>query len=118
MSGAPVAEATFAAIEPRIKVLVDRGFPPGLATILVGDDGASAGYIRMKQEKAAEVGMSSPHVHLPADAQQADLVAAIRAFNDDPTVDAMLVQHPAPTQIDYEAAVKDWGFVDATEGDE
>ena len=105
MPGAPVAEATFAAIEPRIKVLVDRGFTPGLATILVGDDGASAGYIRMKQEKALELGLTAPHVHLPEDATQADLLAAIHAFNDDPAVDAMLVQHPTPPQIDYEAAL-------------
>jgi len=105
MPGAPVSEATFADLEPRIKQLVERGHTPGLATILVGDDGASAGYIRMKQEKAAEVGMTSPHVHLPADARQADLVAAIHAFNDDPAVDAMLVQHPTPPQIDYEAAL-------------
>jgi methylenetetrahydrofolate dehydrogenase (NADP+) / methenyltetrahydrofolate cyclohydrolase len=105
MPGAPVSEATFADLEPRIKQLVERGHTPGLATILVGDDGASAGYIRMKQEKAAEVGMTSPHIHLPADAKQADLVAAIRAFNDDPAVDAMLVQHPTPPQIDYEAAL-------------
>jgi methylenetetrahydrofolate dehydrogenase (NADP+)/methenyltetrahydrofolate cyclohydrolase len=105
MPGAPVAEATFASIEPRIKVLVDRGFTPGLATILVGDDGASAGYIRMKQEKAIEVGLTAPHVHLPDNATQADLLAAIRAFNDDPAVDAMLVQHPTPPQIDYEAAL-------------
>jgi methylenetetrahydrofolate dehydrogenase (NADP+)/methenyltetrahydrofolate cyclohydrolase len=105
MPGAPVAEATFASLEPRIKVLVDRGFTPGLATILVGDDGASAGYVRMKQEKAIEVGLTAPHVHLPENATQADLLAAIRAFNDDPAVDAMLVQHPAPPQIDYEAAL-------------
>jgi methylenetetrahydrofolate dehydrogenase (NADP+)/methenyltetrahydrofolate cyclohydrolase len=105
MPGAPVAEATFATIEPRIKVLVDRGFTPGLATILVGDDGASAGYIRMKQEKALEVGLTAPHIHLPENATQADLLAAIRAFNDDPAVDAMLVQHPTPPQIDYEAAL-------------
>ena len=105
MPGAPVAEATFASIEPRIKVLVDRGFTPGLATILVGDDGASAGYIRMKQEKALEVGLTAPHVHLPENATQADLLAAIHAFNNDPAVDAMLVQHPTPPQIDYEAAL-------------
>src|SRR5262249_56342234 len=72
---------------------------------VVGDEGGSAGYIGMKQEKAAEVGMTSPHIHLPSDAQQSDLVAAILAFNDDPTVDAMLVQHPTPPQIDYEAAL-------------
>jgi methylenetetrahydrofolate dehydrogenase (NADP+) / methenyltetrahydrofolate cyclohydrolase len=105
MPGGPVADATFANLEPRIKTLVDRGFTPGLATILVGDDGASAGYIRMKQEKAIEVGLTAPHVHLPENATQADLVAAIRTFNDDPAVDAMLVQHPAPPQIDYEAAL-------------
>jgi methylenetetrahydrofolate dehydrogenase (NADP+)/methenyltetrahydrofolate cyclohydrolase len=105
MPGAPVAEATFANLEPRIKLLVERGFTPGLATILVGDDGASAGYIRMKQEKALEVGLTAPHVHLPENATQADLVAAIRAFNEDPAVDAMLVQHPTPPQIDYEAAL-------------
>jgi methylenetetrahydrofolate dehydrogenase (NADP+) / methenyltetrahydrofolate cyclohydrolase len=105
MPGGPVAEATFTDLAPRIKRLVEHGVTPGLGTILVGDDGASAGYIRMKQEKAADVGFSSPHVHLPEDATQADLLAAIRAFNDDPAVDAMLVQHPAPPQIDYEAAL-------------
>src|SRR5262249_59113445 len=87
MPGAPVAEATFADLEPRIKRLVDLGHRPGLATILVGDDGASAGYIRMKQEKAVEVGMTSPHVYLPDDATQADLLRAIHDFNEDPAVD-------------------------------
>ena len=105
MPGAPVAAATFDDLEPRIKRLVEHGVTPGLGTILVGDDGASAGYIRMKQEKASEVGLTSPHVHLPEDATQADLLAAIRAFNDDPAVDAMLVQHPTPPQIDYESAL-------------
>jgi methylenetetrahydrofolate dehydrogenase (NADP+)/methenyltetrahydrofolate cyclohydrolase len=105
MPGAPVAEATFADLMPRITALIDAGHRPGLATILVGDDGASAGYIRMKQEKAQEVGFTSPHVHLPEDATQLDLLSAIRELNDDPSVDAMLVQHPTPRQIDYEAAL-------------
>jgi methylenetetrahydrofolate dehydrogenase (NADP+)/methenyltetrahydrofolate cyclohydrolase len=105
MPGAPVAEATFADLLPRIAALIDAGHRPGLATILVGDDGASAGYIRMKQEKAEEVGFTAPHVHLPEDASQLDLLAAIRELNDDPTVDAMLVQYPTPRQIDYEAAL-------------
>jgi len=105
MPGAPVAAATFLDLAPRIAALIDAGHRPGLATILVGDDGASAGYIRMKQEKAAEVGFTSPHVHLPEDASQLDLVSAIRELNDDDSVDAMLVQHPTPKQIDYEAAL-------------
>jgi methylenetetrahydrofolate dehydrogenase (NADP+) / methenyltetrahydrofolate cyclohydrolase len=105
MPGAPVAEATFADLMPRIASLIDAGHRPGLATVLVGDDGASAGYIRMKQEKAEEVGFTAPHAHLPEDATQLDLLAAIREFNEDPSIDAMLVQHPTPRQIDYEAAL-------------
>jgi methylenetetrahydrofolate dehydrogenase (NADP+) / methenyltetrahydrofolate cyclohydrolase len=105
MPGGPVAEAVFADLRPRIAKLVENGHRPGLGTILVGDDSASAGYIRMKQEKAAELDFNSPHFHLATDTTQAQLVAAIREFNDDPTVDAMLVQHPTPPQIDYEAAL-------------
>src|SRR4051794_8997326 len=105
MPGAPVAEAVFRDLKPRIDALVAAGHTPGLATILVGNDSASAGYIRMKQEKAAEMGLTSPHVHLGEDAPQADLLAAIRAFNEDPAVDAMLVQHPTPPQIDFDAAL-------------
>jgi methylenetetrahydrofolate dehydrogenase (NADP+)/methenyltetrahydrofolate cyclohydrolase len=105
LPGGPVAEAVFADLTPRIEKLVANGHTPGLGTILVGNESASAGYIRMKQEKAAEIGFASPHVHLPDETTQADLVAAIRSFNDDPAVDAMLVQHPTPPQIDYEAAL-------------
>ena len=105
LEGTPVAAAVFEDLLPRIKALVEAGHQPGLGTILVGDDSASAGYIRMKQEKAAELGLRSPHVHLPQTATQADLVAAIRDFNDDKQVDAMLVQHPTPPQIDFDAAL-------------
>jgi methylenetetrahydrofolate dehydrogenase (NADP+)/methenyltetrahydrofolate cyclohydrolase len=105
LPGAPVADAVFADLVPRIEALVDRGLTPGLGTILVGNESASAGYIRMKQEKAAELGCASPHLHLPDDATQADLIAAIQRFNEDPAVDAMLVQHPTPPQIDYESAL-------------
>ena len=59
----------------------------------------------MKQAKAADLGFASPHHHLPEEATQADLVAAVRSFNDDPAVDAMLVQHPIPSGLDYEAAL-------------
>lgn len=105
MPGGPVADAVFAQLVGRVEKLVANGHTPGLGTILVGNESASVGYIRMKQEKAVELGCSAPHIHLGDDATQADLVAAIHAFNDDPTVDAMLVQHPTPPQIDYEAAL-------------
>ena len=105
MPGGPVADAVLEELKPRIASLVDRGLTPGLGTILVGNESASVGYIRIKQEKAAELGATSPHLHLGDDATQDDLVAAIRDFNDDPSVDAMLVQHPTPPQIDYERAL-------------
>lgn len=105
LPGAPVAEAVFADLMPRIKALLESGSTPGLGTILVGDEGASAGYIRMKQEKAAELGLASPHIHLPQDASQADVIAAIRDFNNAAEVTAMLVQHPTPPQIDFDAAL-------------
>jgi methylenetetrahydrofolate dehydrogenase (NADP+) / methenyltetrahydrofolate cyclohydrolase len=105
MPGAPVADAVFADLKPRIDALIEAGHTPGLATILVGDDGASAGYVRMKMEKAAELGMTSPHLHLPADASQEELLTAIKLFSDDPAVDGMLIQHPIPGHLDYEAAL-------------
>ncbi|HEY2428480.1 MAG TPA: tetrahydrofolate dehydrogenase/cyclohydrolase catalytic domain-containing protein [Acidimicrobiales bacterium] len=105
MPGAPVAEAVLADVAERTAKLGALGATPGLGTILVGSDSASEGYIRVKQAKAAELGFNSPHVHLPDDATQADVVAAIRSFNDDPAVDAMLVQHPIPAHLDYESAL-------------
>ena len=59
----------------------------------------------MKMKRAQEMGWASPHLHLPEDATQADLVAAIRRFNDADDVDAFLVQHPVPPQLDYDAAL-------------
>jgi methylenetetrahydrofolate dehydrogenase (NADP+)/methenyltetrahydrofolate cyclohydrolase len=105
MPGAPVADAVFADLEPRIEKLLGVGHTPGLGTVLVGDDGASERYVGMKMQKAEELGWTSPHIHLPQDATQADVVAAIRRMNDDPRVDAFLVQHPTPPQIDYDAAL-------------
>ena len=105
MPGAPVADALLSELEGRVKSLVDRGYRPGLATVLVGDDDASARYVGMKQRKAQELGFTAPHAHLPADATQEQLVATIRDLNDDPSVDAILMQHPTPPHIDYESAL-------------
>lgn len=105
LPGKPVAEAVLADLEPRIQALVAAGHTPGLGTILVGEDSASAGYIRMKQEKAAELGLTSPHIHLGQDASQADVLAAVAQMNDADDVDAVLIQHPTPPQIDFDAAL-------------
>src|SRR5690625_3703035 len=105
LPGRPVADAVFADLAPRIDALLAAGHTPGLGTILVGSDSASAGYIRMKQEKARDLGFTSPHVHLPDDATQADLLAAIREMNGADDVDAVLIQHPTPPQIDFDSAL-------------
>jgi methylenetetrahydrofolate dehydrogenase (NADP+)/methenyltetrahydrofolate cyclohydrolase len=105
LAGAPVAERVLADVAARADALRARGVTPSLATILVGDDDASAGYIRIKQRQAAELGFTSPHAHLPADATQADLLAAVGEFNDDKTVHGLLVQYPVPGHLDYDAAL-------------
>jgi methylenetetrahydrofolate dehydrogenase (NADP+)/methenyltetrahydrofolate cyclohydrolase len=105
LPGAPVADAVFEEVASRVGKLAEEGRTVGLATLLVGDDGASAGYIRMKQAKAAELGMLSPHAHLPEDATQEQVEAALRAFSADPAVDGILFQNPAPPQIDFDRAV-------------
>ena len=84
------------------------GTRPGSATLLVGDDDASARYVGMKHAQGGGARLSlASHVHLPDDATQADVLAAIARFNDDPAVDAMLVPVPPPPQIDFEAALLD-----------
>lgn len=105
MPGGPVADAVFADLAPRIEKLKAGGRTPGLATVLVGDDDASARYVGMKMRKAQELGCNSPHVHLPGDATTADVVAAVEALNADDAVDAMLVQHPAPPHVDFESVL-------------
>ena len=105
LPGAPVAEAVFADLAPRIAALKAAGVTPGLGTILVGDDSASTGYVGMKMAKATELGLASPHAHLPQDATTQDVVDVIRRFNDDPAVTAMIFQHPTPPQVDFDAAL-------------
>jgi methylenetetrahydrofolate dehydrogenase (NADP+)/methenyltetrahydrofolate cyclohydrolase len=100
-----VAEQILDDVAARASALRSRGITPSLATLLVGDDDASAGYIRIKQRQAAELGFASPHTHLPADATQADLHAAIDAYNADPDVHALLIQYPTPKHLDYDAAL-------------
>ena len=86
----------------RVARLAARGVVPGLGTVLVGDDGPSARYVAMKHADCAEVGIASAHVHLPADATQADVDAAVDRFNADPAVHAYLMQYPFPAPLDYD----------------
>jgi methylenetetrahydrofolate dehydrogenase (NADP+)/methenyltetrahydrofolate cyclohydrolase len=74
--------------------------PPRLAVVLVGDDPASASYIKGKRRACARVGMESVEVDLPADAPESEVVAAVQRLNRDPAVDGILVQLPLPEQVD------------------
>ena len=78
---------------------------PGLAVVLVGDDPASAVYVRNKHKATEAAGMASFEHRLPADTAQADLLDLIVALNADPAIDGILVQLPLPPQIDARAVV-------------
>ncbi len=105
LPGKPVADAVLADVKLRVEKLRESGITPSLATMLVGDDDASEGYIRLKQRTAAELGFASPHTHLPADATQAQVESEIRRYCQDPNVHALLVQYPIPGHLDYDAAI-------------
>jgi methylenetetrahydrofolate dehydrogenase (NADP+)/methenyltetrahydrofolate cyclohydrolase len=105
LAGAPVADAVVADVGKRVEALAQRGRTVGLGTILVGDDPASAGYIRKKHELCGTVGVVSRHIGVPGDGAQADLLAAVERFNADPEVDGYLIQHPVPEQFDFNAAL-------------
>jgi methylenetetrahydrofolate dehydrogenase (NADP+)/methenyltetrahydrofolate cyclohydrolase len=105
MPGAPVAESVLTDVSERVARLRERGVTPSLATILVGDDDASAGYIRVKQRQADGLGFDSPHVHLAADSKQEDLLVVIADFNADKNVHGVLIQYPIPAHLEYDAAL-------------
>jgi methylenetetrahydrofolate dehydrogenase (NADP+)/methenyltetrahydrofolate cyclohydrolase len=79
---------------------VATGRAPGLATVLVGEDQASAVYVRSKGRATLEAGMQSFEHKLPAETSEAELLALVDRLNADPAVDGILVQLPLPPQID------------------
>ncbi|HXW00296.1 MAG TPA: bifunctional methylenetetrahydrofolate dehydrogenase/methenyltetrahydrofolate cyclohydrolase FolD [Anaerolineae bacterium] len=79
-----------------------HGYVPGLATVLVGEDPASATYVRSKQKMCEKLGIRSSGHHLPAETSQADVQALVASLNADPEVNGILVQLPLPKHIDEE----------------
>jgi methylenetetrahydrofolate dehydrogenase (NADP+) / methenyltetrahydrofolate cyclohydrolase len=86
--------------------LVARGVRPGLAVILVGDDPASAVYVRNKGRGCDEAGMHSVTVRMPATATQEALLAEVQRLNDDPAIHGILVQMPLPKHLDPDAVIR------------
>lgn len=84
------------------RIKEESGYVPGLATVLVGEDPASATYVRMKQRTCEELGIRSIGHKLPADASQEEVQALVAELNADPNVNGILVQLPLPNHIDEE----------------
>lgn len=105
LDGKAVAQQTEAELRERVDALKDRsgGKTPILATILVGDDPASATYVRMKGNACKRVGMESLAVELPSSTTTEQLLARIDELNSNPDVHGILLQHPVPEQIDERA---------------
>ena len=100
-------KAIAAALRADLKVQVDglraAGVTPGLAVLLVGDDPASAIYVRNKARACRKAGIASWIERLPATTTQAELAARLDALNADPAVDGVLVQLPLPRHLDADA---------------
>jgi methylenetetrahydrofolate dehydrogenase (NADP+)/methenyltetrahydrofolate cyclohydrolase len=86
------------------RFLSEAGRRPGLAAVLVGDDPASATYVRMKRNRSERAGIASRLVELPATATTEQVVDAIGGLAGDVTVDGILLQHPVPAQVEERAA--------------
>ncbi|HEX3778192.1 MAG TPA: tetrahydrofolate dehydrogenase/cyclohydrolase catalytic domain-containing protein [Pseudonocardiaceae bacterium] len=105
MPGTELAARILADTAKRAAEFTERtGFPPCLATVLVGDDPASATYVRMKRNRSAKVGITSRHIALPAETTTEELVDAIGALSAEESVHGILLQHPVPRYIDERAA--------------
>ncbi len=105
LDGEALAALIRAEVTDDVARLVASGIQPGLGTILVGDDPASARYVAMKHADCEQVGMVSVHAHLPATVTQDELESVIARFNADPAVHAYLVQVPLPAGLDETAAL-------------
>ncbi|MEJ6400563.1 bifunctional 5,10-methylenetetrahydrofolate dehydrogenase/5,10-methenyltetrahydrofolate cyclohydrolase [Nicoliella lavandulae] len=100
IDGRALAKKTNEATKQMVTELNSLGVKPCLAVILVGDDQASARYVRNKHKKAEQLGIESIVNHLPADTTQDELLKIVNAYNHDDKIDGILVQSPLPKQID------------------
>jgi methylenetetrahydrofolate dehydrogenase (NADP+)/methenyltetrahydrofolate cyclohydrolase len=112
--GKPVSDRIRGEVRAEIERLASQApYPPGLAVILVGDDPASAVYVRNKQRACEKVGIHSVSHLLPSDTDEKTLLARIEELNEDPRIHGILVQLPLPspeheaTAIESIAPLKD-----------
>jgi methylenetetrahydrofolate dehydrogenase (NADP+)/methenyltetrahydrofolate cyclohydrolase len=103
IDGRRVAQALRAQVAEHVATLP---FRPGLVVILIGDDPASAVYVRSKDRAAAVAGIASRTIRLPAETTEEALITQIARLNADPAVDGILVQLPLPSHIASQAIVE------------
>lgn len=103
IDGKQIAEDIRLKVKEAVAARVKNGLPvPGLATVLVGDNPASAVYVRSKHKACEEVGIISYAHTLSADASQAEVENLVSSLNSDPSVHGILVQLPLPAGLDEE----------------
>lgn len=105
IDGVAIARGVRERVARETLALKSRGVTPGLTVILVGDDQASATYVRAKGAASEEVGIRGSTIRLPAETTQTELLAHIDELNADDSVHGILVQMPLPPQIDPEAVI-------------
>jgi methylenetetrahydrofolate dehydrogenase (NADP+) / methenyltetrahydrofolate cyclohydrolase len=106
IDGKQVAGAVRQRVAAGVEVFTgERGRPPALATVLVGEDPASEIYVRNKHKACEEAGMRSVHHGLAADTPEADLLALVEQLGEDDEIDGILVQLPVPDHIDPDRIV-------------
>ncbi len=103
IDGKQIAAKVKAEVAAAVKDLRAMGLHPGLTVVRVGDDPASAIYVRGKRKDCEEVGIRSEEHHLPATASQGDLMSLVARLDEDPKVHGILVQLPLPKHLDERA---------------
>ncbi len=100
IDGRKIASEVFDELRDRVGALAERGTTPGLAAILVGDDPASATYVRLKGRDARKIGIESVTHKMPPAAEADDLEELIDSLNADPSIHGILLQTPIPKHLD------------------
>src|SRR5512138_3663589 len=105
IDGKQIAAKVRGEVAQAVKDLAAKGIRTGLTVVRVGEDPASAVYVRGKRKDCEEVGIHSEEHHLPATTAQQDLMALIAKLNADPKVHGILVQLPLPKHLDERAVL-------------
>ncbi|HIY91527.1 MAG TPA: bifunctional methylenetetrahydrofolate dehydrogenase/methenyltetrahydrofolate cyclohydrolase [Candidatus Companilactobacillus pullicola] len=106
LEGKKVAAALDETMTKRVQVLKEKGVTPGLAVILVGDNSASAVYVRNKKRRAEKLGIDFQLIHFDATVTEQELLNKINELNNDPAIDGFIVQLPVPDHIDEDKVIE------------